>query len=529
MSATVADPELDPTATYAVEPATVRRLASRAVTGPRPEQLTTVTPMTGAPLATLPLSTPDDVRVAVASARTAQRAWARTSMERRERVLLRLHDSVLRRQVELLDIVQLESGKARRHAFEEIMDVAIVARHYGRSASAYLRPRRHLGAFPLLTRSTEHHRPRGVVGIVSPWNYPLSLSITDALPALMAGNAVVLRPDPQASLSALLGLEMLLDAGLPEGVLQVVLGDGASVGQAVVDTADYVCFTGSTATGRRVARSAAERLVGFSLELGGKNALYVADDASLGRAVDGAVRGCFSSAGQLCISAERLIVHEDIADRFLPRFVDAVVRMRLGTALEFGYDMGSLVSRAQLDRVVEHVEDARAKGATVLAGGHARPDLGPFFYEPTVLEGVTPDMACRDGETFGPVVSVYRVTSDEEAIALANDTAYGLNASVWTRDTERGRAIASRLRTGTVNVNEAYAAAWGSVASPMGGMKDSGIGRRHGAEGILRYTESQNVTVQHLVGIAPPRGVSDRAFAAALTVSLRALKSLGVR
>lgn len=529
MRSTIADPELDPTATYAVEPALARRLTGRAVTGPRPEHLTTRTALTGAPIAGLPLSTPHDVDVAVAAARTAQRAWARTSMERRERVLLRLHDLVLDRQVELLDIVQLESGKARRHAFEEVMDVAISARHYGRRAAAYLRPRRHLGAIPVLTRSTEHHRPRGVVGIVSPWNYPLSLSVTDALPALMAGNAVVLRPDPQASLSALYGLELLLDAGLPEGVLQVVLGDGASVGQAVVDTADYVCFTGSTATGRRVAESAARRLVGFSLELGGKNAMYVADDAPLCRAVDGAVRGCFSSAGQLCISAERLLVHDAVYDRFVPRFVDAVSCMRLGTALEFGYDMGSLVSQAQLDRVNEHVEDARAKGAAVLAGGHARPDLGPFFYEPTVLSGVTAAMACRDEETFGPVVSVYRVSSDEEAVALANDTAYGLNASIWTKDVARGRAVAARIRTGTVNVNEAYAAAWGSVGSPMGGMKDSGIGRRHGAEGILRFTESQNVTVQHLAGISPPRGVSDQAFARALTVSLRAMKTLGVR
>ena len=529
MSSTIADPELDPTATYALEPALVRRLTGRAVTGPRPEQHTTVTPLTGAPLAALPLSTPDDVRVAVQSARAAQRAWARTPVERRERVLLRLHDLVLDRQVELLDIVQLESGKARRHAFEEVLDVALVARHYGRRASAYLRPTRHLGAIPGLTRSTEHHRPRGVVGIVSPWNYPLSLSVTDALPALVAGNAVVLRPDVQASLSALYGLELLREAGLPDGVLQVVLGDGAHVGQAVVDTTDYVCFTGSTATGRRVAESAARRLVGFSLELGGKNSMYVAADAPLGRAVDGAVRGCFSSAGQLCISAERLLVHDAIYDRFVPRFVEAVSQMRVGTGLEFGYDMGSLVSSVQRDRVTEHVEDARAKGATVLAGGRARPDLGPFCYEPTVLADVTAAMACRDEETFGPVVSIYRVSSDEEAVALANDTAYGLNSSVWTRDLRRGRSIAARIRTGTVNVNEAYAAAWGSVGAPMGGMKDSGIGRRHGAEGILKYTESQNVTVQHLVGIAPPKGLSDKAFAKGMTLSLRAMKALGVK
>ena len=527
MTSIIADPELDPTATYAVDPARARRLTARVVCGPRAAAYVTHTPMTGAPLASLPMSSRADVQVAIESARSAQRAWARTSMGHREQILLRFHDLVLARQVELLDIVQLESGKARRHAFEEVLDCALVARHYGRRAAAYLKPQRHLGAFPVLTQSVEHHRPRGVVGIVSPWNYPLSLSITDALPALMAGNAVVLRPDLQSSLSALLGVELLTEAGLPEGVFQVVLGDGPTTGQAVVDLADYVCYTGSAATGRAVAQAAAKRLVAFSLELGGKNSMYVAADAPVGKAVEGAVRACFSSAGQLCISAERVILHEAIADEFTAKFVAAVGRMKIGTALEYGYDMGSLVSAAQLERVTAHVEDARAHGARVLAGGRARPDLGPYVYEPTVLTDVTSAMTCRDGETFGPVVSLYRVSSDAEAIRLANDTEYGLNAAVYTRDISRGREIAAQIQTGTVNINEPYAAAWGSVGAPMGGMKQSGMGRRHGAEGILKYTESQNVTAQHLLPIAPPRGVSDRVFAAALTASLRVLRALG--
>jgi succinate-semialdehyde dehydrogenase/glutarate-semialdehyde dehydrogenase len=526
---TAADPETDPRATYAVDPALARRLTQRVVAGPRAVTQTTIAPATGAPIAALPLSTPDDVRLAIDSARAAQRAWASRPLAQRARTFLALHDLVLEEQGDLLDLIQTENGKARAHAFEEVADVAVVARHYARRASTYLRPRRRQGAFPLLSQATELRHPRGVVGIIAPWNYPLTLAVSDAIPALVAGNAVVLKPDTQTALTALRALELFTRAGVPEGLVQVVLGDGPVVGAALVEHVDYVCFTGSTATGRLVAQQAGRRLIGASLELGGKNPLYVAQDADLERAAEGAVRACFASTGQLCISAERMYLHAEIADAFLDQFLGRVRAMRLGAGLDYTADMGSLTSAHQLDVVAGHVQDARDHGARVLAGGQARPDIGPLFYEPTVLEGVTPAMRCYAEETFGPVVAVYRVADDEEAVRRSNEGEFGLNASIWTRDVARGRRLAARVAAGTVNVTEGYAAAWGSVAAPMGGMRSSGLGRRHGAEGILAYTDAQNVTVQRLLGFGPPLGMGHGQWADALTTSLRLMKRLGVR
>jgi succinate-semialdehyde dehydrogenase / glutarate-semialdehyde dehydrogenase len=526
-TATVASRTPAATGSKRVDHAYLERLAARVTTaGGEREEIEIEKPATGELLATVPRCTPEDVEHAVERARSAQRRWRETSWDERRRILLRYHDLVLGRQDEILDVIQLESGKARRHAYEEILDAALVARYYARSGERHLKTRRRRGAFPLLTATWEHRHPVGVVGVIAPWNYPLTLSISDAVPAIAAGNAVVIKTDTQTPFSALAGAALLEEAGLPPDVLQVIAGSGSELGPELIDRVDYVMFTGSTQVGRQVASQAAERLIPSSMELGGKNAMIVLEDAPLERTVEGAERALFSNAGQLCISIERLYVHEAIADELTSRLVERVEKMKLGFALDYGDDMGSLISEKQLDTVREHVEDAVDKGATVLTGGRARPDVGPYFHEPTLIADVREGMTLFADETFGPVVAVSRFGSDDEAVERANASRFGLNFSLWTGDTERGRRLASRLEAGTVNVNEGYISTWGSVDSPMGGMKDSGLGRRHGAVGITKYTEAQTISVQRLMPIAPPPLVGQRLWTRALTLGLKTLRRL---
>ncbi|MEU6449760.1 succinic semialdehyde dehydrogenase [Streptomyces sp. NPDC046979] len=512
-----------------ITPAFLEQLAARVSAAPDAARVTTSAPYTGVPLADFPVSTPEDVESAFARARVAQKSWAATPVAERKRILLRYHDLVLARQDEVLDLMQAENGKTRRDAFLEVVDIGIVSRHYARTAAKYLGPKRRRGAIPLLTHTTELRHPKGVVTVISPWNYPLSMAASDTIAALMAGNAVVQKPDTQTALTALWSMDLMYEAGLPKDVWQMVIGRGSSIGGALMDNADYMMFTGSTASGRNIASDAGRRLIGASLELGGKNPMIVLDDADIDKAADGAVAACFPSAGQLCVSIERLYVAESLRDKFIAAFTARTKNLKIGAAYDYSVDVGSLTTSAQLKTVTEHVDDAVAKGATVLAGGKARPDLGPLFYEPTILTDVTPDMTLYDHETFGPVVSIYTYRDVDEAIALANATPYGLNASVWTGSGARGRAVAARVHAGTVNVNEAFAAAWGSVDAPMGGMGDSGLGRRHGADGILKYTEAQTVAHQRIQGFTPPARINPETWASLLTGALKALKAAGVR
>jgi aldehyde dehydrogenase (NAD+)/succinate-semialdehyde dehydrogenase/glutarate-semialdehyde dehydrogenase len=506
-------------------PAAIERLTDRVVSSGATTTITT--PFTGAPLVELPVSSADDVATAYARAREAQVAWAKLSPAERAAPFIRFHDAILDRREEILDILQLETGKARRHAFEEVMDTAGCTLYYARHAPRLLRPQHRQGILPLATRTIELRQPKGVVGLISPWNYPLALSVPDAVPALLAGNTIVHKPDTQTSLSMLWAIELLVECGMPSDIWQVVIGDPAEIGDPLIEEADYVSFTGSTRGGRAIAEKAARRLIGYSLELGGKNPMIVLDDADIEKTAQGAIRACFANAGQLCLSIERLYVHDKVYDRFAERFAHRVRNMRLGD--DYDADMGSLTSQRQLDTVTRHVEEAVEKGAKVLAGGKPRPEAGPYFFEPTVLTGVGEDMELCRAETFGPVVALYRFSDEDEAVELANDSAYGLNASIWTGDVRRGRRLAARIRSGTVNINEGYVSAYASYAGPMGGMKDSGVGRRHGAEGLLKYTEGQTVSSQHWFGFEPVMGMPYEKYAAVLSRGLKTMKRLRLR
>ncbi len=503
------------------------RLAARIDVAPGRELRDVISPLNGQVIGRVPIGTAEDVAAAVAEARRVQKRWAATPAKERAKVLLRYHDLILEKQDEMLDLIQAENGKARVWAFEEIMDQAVTARYYARTAPRTLKPKQRLTALPGLVTAREHHVPKGIVGVISPWNYPLVLAVSDALAALVAGNGIVIKPDSQTPFTAIRAFELLEEAGLPEGLVQIVTGPGTAVGTAIIESTDYVMFTGSTETGRTVAGQAGQRLIGFSAELGGKNAMIITGDVDIDRAVEGATVGCFANTGQLCISIERIYVDQAIASTFTDRFAERVAGLKLGAEQEYGAEVGALASAAQLEKMTEHVDDAVGKGARVVAGGKARPELGPFFYEPTILAEITPEMDVYREETFGPLVSIYPYTSVEDAIEAVNDTEYGLNSSVYCGDTTKGRKIGEQLMSGTVNINDGYSSGGATLDAPMGGMKASGVGRRHGKEGLLKYTESQTVAVRSAAAekLQTP-GTDGAGYAKRFTALLKAAKHL---
>ena len=501
-----------------------RLLSCVLATGGQTE--TTRAPFTGEELITYPISTEADVEEAFARARVAQKLWAARPVAERARIIGRIHHEAFARQDELMDLLQIEAGKARYDAFAEAAAVAVYARYISRTAPKVLGRHARQGVVPIVTKAYEVRHPRGIVGLVTAWNYPAVFAASDGYSALVGGNAIVHRPDVQASLSAIWVRDLAIEAGLPEDLWQVVLGPGRSIGTAVVDRSDAVAFTGSTAAGRAVAGRTGSRLIYTALELGGKNPFIVLADAEIDRAVEAVIRACFINAGQTCVGPERILVARSVYDTFRAKLITRVERIRMGAGLSFDFEMGCLIDAKQLASVAAQVDDAVSKGATVLTGGHPRPDLGPTFYAPTVLEGVDPGMEVCAAETFGPVVALYPFDSVDEAVEMANDTEYGLHAVLWTRNTRAGMAVAERIQAGTVEINDGIVATWGSADVLQGGMKASGMGRRNGKYGILRFTEPQSVVIQRLHGIHPPGTMTHELFTAVMTHSFKALHLL---
>jgi acyl-CoA reductase-like NAD-dependent aldehyde dehydrogenase len=453
-------------------------------------------PATGEVIATVPATSPDEVTAMVARARAAQPAWEALGYDGRGRILRRAQRWLLDNAPRVVETIVSETGKTHEDA--EIAEVAYAANAFGfwaKRAPEYLADEKIRSANPFVAgrRLVVRYGPVGVVGVIGPWNYPLVNSFGDAIPAMAAGNTVVLKPSEVTPLTSLLMADGLRECGLPEGVYQVATGR-ADAGEALIDAVDMVMFTGSTATGRKVMARAAQTLTPVSLELGGKDPMIVLADADLERAANAATYYSMQNGGQTCISVERVYVESPVYDEFVTKVSDKVRALRQGVPGGPGsVDVGAVTFAPQLDIVRRHVQEAQEAGARVLVGGHAHEDSGRF-YEPTVLVDVDHSMACMSEETFGPTLPIMKVRDAEDAIAKANDSQYGLGASVWTKDVARGEAIARRLQSGAVCVNDAQLN-YLALELPMGGWKESGLGVRHGAAGIRKYTRQQALLV----------------------------------
>jgi succinate-semialdehyde dehydrogenase/glutarate-semialdehyde dehydrogenase len=451
-------------------------------------------PVSGETLGEFTCASAPEVRDAVARSRKAQTEWSRAGFGARAACMHRWLDLFVERQDEIVDAVIAETGKARSEAISmEVFAPCDAIAWYAKHAERVLRPRRRRihGLLGLAKKLRVVYEPLGVVGLITPWNAPVALAVVPIVQALMAGNSVVHKPSEVTPFSALLLKRLTEDAGFPLDVYQVVQGDGETGAALVEAGVDKVSFTGSVATGRKVAEACGRQLIACTLELGGKDAMIVCADADLDRAAQGALLGSCMNTGHYCCGTERIYVVEDVYDDFVGRVVEGAKKLRQGGEGEF--DVGAVFWDRQLEIIEAHVDDACARGARLHVGGRRNPDLPGLFFEPTVVTDVTHEMKLMREETFGPVVAVMKVRDEEEALRLANDSAYGLNGTVWTRDTKKGLAIAERLQTGGVCVND-MTITYGIPEAPFGGRKQSGVGQVNGPEGLRAYCHAKPIT-----------------------------------
>jgi len=466
-------------------------------------KIESVNPATGELLREFECMGEGEVQAAVERARAAQLAWADLGLRRRIAVLREFQAKLYAKKSEIAAAITREVGKPLVEALvTEVLVVLDATRFLIDNAWGLLRdePVPHGNLATKLKSGWLVREPHGVIGIISPWNYPFSIPATETLAALVAGNAVVLKPSELTSLVALELASLLHAAGVPEDVFQVVVGEGPAGAALLRSPIDKLVFTGSVATGKRIAAAAAERLLPVVLELGGKDPMLVLDDADVDVASSAAVWGAFVNAGQACLSVERCYVHRSLYDSFAKACAEKTKQLRVGNGMDSDTDVGPMIQERQVRIVESHVEDAKARGARVLAGGSRLPELGPNFYAPTVLVGVTQDMRIMREETFGPVLPVMACVDDDEAIRLANDSDYGLAASVWTRDRKRGERLARRIHAGTVMVNDVISC-FGISEAPHGGVKASGVGRTHGRFGLDEMVRVKYLDIDLMPGM----------------------------